>query len=162
MSYRIRVRSPTGLEVEIEGDKDFVESKLADLGWLVGLLERGRQSAQRPTSATPLDGKPSFMEFASLLSPKTNGEKVLSVAYYLYKWEDKDVTYEDIEQYFKHARWPMPRNVRDVMSNLIKEGYMEDVGKINERKAFRILMKGIRLIEESLQGGGMESCVGSD
>lgn len=154
MSYKIRVRSPTGFEIEIEGDKDFIESKLVDLGWLEGLLNKAESPAQRMMQAAAPDGKPSFIEFASLLDPKTNGEKVLAVAYYLYKWKDKDITYDDVEQYFRYARWPLPGNVRDVMSNLIRDGYMEEAGKINDRKTFRILLKGIRLIEESLREGG--------
>ncbi|MCS7132348.1 MAG: hypothetical protein N3F65_02345 [Nitrososphaeria archaeon] len=153
MSYRVRIRSPTGFEIEIEGDRDFIESKLTDLGWLENLLDKTGSPAQKVMRVAPTDRKPSFMEFASLLNPKTNGEKVLAVAYYFYKWEDKDVTYDDVEQYFKHARWSMPGNVRDVMSNLIRDGYMEEAGKINDRKTFRILLRGIKLIEESLQGG---------
>ena len=34
MSYRVKLRS-AGFELEIEGDRDFVESKLADLSWLL-------------------------------------------------------------------------------------------------------------------------------
>lgn len=154
MSYRVRIRSSTGFEIEVEGDKDFIDSKLADLGWLDKLLDKAGSTAQRGAQAPLPHGKPSFTEFASLLNPETNGERVLAIAYYLYKWENRDITYEDVEQYFRHVRWPMPGNVRDVMSNLIKDGYMEDAGKVNDRKAFRILLKGIKLIEESIQGGG--------
>ncbi|RLG03321.1 MAG: hypothetical protein DRN54_03050, partial [Thaumarchaeota archaeon] len=88
-----------------------------------------------------------------LLNPKTNWEKFLSIAYYLYRWEGKDLTYEDVEKYYGQARWPMPRNMWDVMSNLIREGYMEDAGKQNDRKAFRILRKGIEYVESALKRG---------
>ena len=154
MSYRIKLRS-AGFELEIEGDRDFVESKLADLSWLEKILDKAGSAAPAEPQPLSRDRKPSFIEFASTVNPKTNGEKVLTIAYYLYKWEDRDVTYEEIEQYYRRARWPMPGNVRDVMSNLIREGYMEDAGKINDRKAFRILQKGIRLVEESVQRGGV-------
>ena len=153
MSYRIRLRS-TGFELELEGDREFVESKLADLSWLEKILDKAGAAAHAESRPLTSGRKPSFIEFASLMNPRTNGEKVLTIAYYLYKWENRDVTYEDIEQYYRRARWPMPGNVRDVMSNLIREGYMEDAGKISDRKAFRILQKGIKLIEEAVQRGG--------
>lgn len=152
MSYKIKLRS-SGFEVEIEGDRDFVESKLANLGWLEKLLNRAGAPAPSEAQTLQLDRKPSFIEFASLINPETNSKRVLTIAYYLYKWENRDVTYEDLEQYFEHARWPKPGNIRDVMSNLIREGYMEDAGKINERKVFRILSRGIRSIEEFIRGG---------
>jgi len=153
MSYRIKLRS-TGFELELEGDREFVESKLADLSWLEKILDKAGAVAHAESRLLTSGRKPSFIEFASLMNPRTNGEKVLTIAYYLYKWENRDVTYEDIEQYYRRARWPMPGNVRDVMSNLIREGYMEDAGKISDRKAFRILQKGIKLIEEAVQRGG--------
>lgn len=153
MSYRIKLRS-TGFELELEGDREFVESKLADLSWLEKILDKAGAVAHVESRPLTSGRKPSFIEFASLMNPRTNGEKVLAIAYYLFKWEDRDVTYEDIEQYYRRARWPMPGNVRDVMSNLIREGYMEDAGKIGDRKAFRILQKGIKLIEEAVQRGG--------
>lgn len=154
MTYKFRLRSGS-LELELEGDKEFLESKLSDLSWLDAFLEKfsGPGKPIQIKEAPQLSEKPSFVEFASLLNPKTNWEKFLSIAYYLYKWKGKDLTYEDVEKYYGQARWPMPRNIWDVMSNLIREGYMEDAGKQNDRKAFRILRKGIEYVEASLKRG---------
>ncbi len=153
MSYKIKLRTD-GFELEIEGDREFVESKLSDLGWLDELFGK-LGSAEIPAAKILKTGgeKPAFTEFANLVTPKKNWEKFLTIAYYLYKWEDRDITYEDVEKFYKRIRWPMPGNSRDVMSNLIKEGYMEEAGKLNDRKAFRILQKGIRYVEEALQRG---------
>jgi len=154
MTYKFRLRSGS-LELEIEGDKEFLESKLSDLSWLDAIFEKlgGLGKPVQVKEAPPVSEKPSFVEFASLLNPKTNWEKFLSIAYYLYRWEGKDLTYEDVEKYYGQARWPMPRNMWDVMSNLIRDGYMEDAGKQNDRKAFRILRKGIEYVESALKRG---------
>ena len=37
MSYKIKLRSE-GVELEIEGDKEFIESKLSDRNWLDEIL----------------------------------------------------------------------------------------------------------------------------
>ena len=38
------------------------------------------------------------------------------------------------------------------MSDLIKDGYMEEAGKMNGKKAFRILRKGIKYVENKFRG----------
>ncbi len=149
MSYKFRLKAGN-LELELEGDREFLEARLSDLGWLDEIL--GRLGGVKLVAGA--EEKPSFVEFASRINPRTNWEKFLTIAYYLYRWEDRDLTYEDVENYYRQARWPMPGNARDVMSNLIREGYMEDAGRRNDRKAFRILRKGIEHVEEILARGG--------
>jgi len=154
MSYRIRVNLGR-IDLEIEGDKGFIEEKLSDLGWLKKLLEdleAFEKISVKVDREAELE-KPSFIEYISSFEPRTNPQRFLAIAYYLYKYENRDITYEDIENYYKHARWPLPGNPRDVMSNLIREGFMEDAGKIDGKKAFRILRKGIGFIESLLRGG---------
>ena len=153
MSYKIRLKAE-GFELEIEGDREFVESKVSDLSWLDEVFEKvGSKKAISGEKAETVEEKPAFTEFANRVSPKKNWEKFLTIAYYLYRWENRDLTYEDVKNFYKRIRWPMPGNARDVMSNLIKEGYMEEAEKLNDRKAFRILQKGIRYVEEALQRG---------
>ncbi len=143
------------MELELEGDREFLETKLGDLSWLDEILRKlGGVRLKAGAGEKVLEGeKPSFVEFASRINPRTNWEKFLIIAYYLYKWEDRDLTYEDVENYYRQARWPMPGNARDVMSNLIREGYMEGAGRRNDRKAFRILRRGIEHVEEILARG---------
>lgn len=143
------------MELELEGDREFLEAKLGDLSWLDEILGKlGGVRLEAGAGEKVLEGeKPSFVEFASRINPRTNWEKFLIIAYYLYKWEDRDLTYEDVENYYRQARWPMPGNARDVMSNLIREGYMESAGRRNDRKAFRILRRGIEHVEEILARG---------
>ena len=155
MSYKFRLKSGN-LELELEGDREFLEARLMDLSWLDDILAKlgGAGRAEQPEESLKAEEKPSFVEFASQINPEANWEKFLTIAYYLYRWEGKDyLTYEDVGSYYRQARWPMPGNERDVMSKLIREGYMEDAGKINDRKAFRILRKGIDHIEEILRRG---------
>jgi len=160
MTYRLRVKVG-GLELELEGDREFLEARFADLSWIDALLERlgglGRQEtvkAPQQLAVMTTASFSSFVEFASHVNPEKNWEKFLTIAYYLYRQEGRDLTYEDVEKYYAQARWPMPRNVWDVMSHLIREGYMEDAGKQNDRKVFRILRKGIEYVEKLMSGGG--------
>ncbi|MCC6023790.1 MAG: hypothetical protein LZ166_03635 [Thaumarchaeota archaeon] len=159
MTYRLRIKVG-GLELELEGDREFLEARFADLSWVDALLERlgglGRQEMIRVShqQAAAAASFSSFVEFASHVNPEKNWEKFLTIAYYLYRQEGRDLTYEDVEKYYTQARWPMPKNVWDVMSHLIREGYMEDAGKQNDRKVFRILRKGIEHVERLMSGGG--------
>jgi len=150
MSYRVKV-SLKGVEVEIEGDREFIEAKLGDLSWLDGFLEKMGGAAAM--EAEKLEEKPSFVEFASTLEPKSHPQRFLTIAYYLYKWEGKDVTYDDLEEYYRKARWPTPSNPRDVAGDLVREGFIEDAGRIDGRKTFRILQKGIRFVESRFREG---------
>ncbi len=147
MSYRVRVLS-NGVEVEVEGDREFVEAKLSDLSWLEAMLERlsamegGRGEAGE---------KPSFIEFADRLDPKSHPQRFLTIAYYLYKWEGRNVGYDDFEEYYRKARWPTPSNPRDVVGDLVRDRLFEDAGRVNGKKVFRILRKGIRFVENGFR-----------
>lgn len=156
MTYRLRIKFGE-LELELEGDRDFLEAKFADMSWIDALLERlgalERQAGLKPPQPA-LSSFSSFVEFASVVNPEKNWERFLTIAYYLYRQEGRDLTYEDVERYYGQARWPMPKNIWDVMSHLIREGYMEDAGRQNDRKAFRILRKGIEYVERLMGGGG--------
>ncbi|MEM0329430.1 MAG: hypothetical protein QXU12_01860 [Nitrososphaerota archaeon] len=158
MTYRLRIKLG-GLELELEGDREFLEARFADLSWIDALLERlgnlEQQRAVKPPQQQAVVGSfSSFVEFAGRVNPEKNWEKFLTIAYYLYSQEGRDLTYDDVEKYYAQARWPMPKNVWDVMSHLIREGYMEDAGKQNDRKIFRILRKGIEHVERLMGGGG--------
>ena len=152
MSYKVKLKTG-GFELEIEGDREFVESRISDLSWLDSIFDKLGASEAFKKEESLVEGKPAFTEFANRVDPKRNWEKFLTIAYYLYRWENRDVTYEDIKNFYRKIRWPIPGNIRDVMSNLIKEGYMEEADRLNDRKAFRILQKGIRYIEEAAARG---------
>lgn len=154
MSYRVRV-SLGGIELELEGDREFVESRLTDLEWLDKLLEKAASRAALPAKSAKvvksLGPKPPFNEFASEFSPKSHSQRILTIAYYLYKWEDRNFTYEDVEKLYEHARWPMPNNPWQTVSELIRKGFIEEADRLDGRKSFRILDKGIRFVESGFR-----------
>ncbi len=150
MSYRVRV-SVNGAEIEVEGDREFVAERLENLEWLEEVVNR-LGGTSKP-SGRNVGEKPSFVEFASSFEPKSHPQRFLTVAYYLYKWEDRDITYDDLEEYYRKARWPMPSNPRDVAGDLVRDGYIEDAGRVNGKKAFRILQKGIKFVENGFREG---------
>ncbi|MCS7125721.1 MAG: hypothetical protein NZ929_02265 [Aigarchaeota archaeon] len=150
-TYRIKLNL-NGLEVEIEGDKEFVESKLSDLSWVDNLTQKLVGRGVKPSSKIAISKSgSSFTELSSQLNPQSHLQKILTIAYYLYSREDRDFTYDDIENYYEQRRWSRPSNPRDAVSDLIKEGYIEESSKINGKKSFRILEKGIRYVESGFK-----------
>lgn len=147
ITYRIKL-SMNGIELEIEGDREFVESKISDLSWIDSFSQKFQEQTTRPLSKIALTAKkPSFTEFSTDLNPQTHLERILTIAYYLYKFEERDFTYDDVENFYEQRRWPRPANPRQAVSDLIEEGYIEESGKTNGKKSFRILEKGIRYVE---------------
>jgi len=146
-TYRVRLNL-NGVEIEVEGDRDFVESKISDLNWIDAISNKLQGLAARhPSRVISIDKKMSFTEFSTELNPQTHLQRILTIAYYLYRFEGRDFTYEDIESFYEQRRWPRPANPRQAVSDLIEEGYIEESGKTNGRKSFRILEKGIRYVE---------------
>jgi len=150
MTYRVRI-SIGGLEIEIEGDKEFIEERFSDLSWLDKFLEKvkPRESIKQ---GELIGEKLSFTEYVDEIEPETHLQRFLTIAYYLHKHEGRDMTYDDVKDYYQRVRWPTPKNLSDVMSDLIKDGYMEEAGKMNGKKAFRILRKGIKYVENKFRG----------
>lgn len=149
-TYRIRLNL-NGLEIEVEGDKEFVESKISDLSWIDTLSQKLQTQAGKQTSSVSrivsTEAKPSFTEFSTEINPQTHLQRILTIAYYLYRFENRDFTYEDVENFYEQRRWPRPANPRQAVSDLIEEGYIEEAGKTDGKKNFRILEKGIRYVE---------------
>ena len=150
MTYRVRV-SVGGLEMEVEGDREFVEERLSDLAWLDKVLEKVR-SHESIKQGELIGEKLSFTEYVDELEPETHPQRFLTIAYYLHRHEGRDMTYDDVKDYYQRVRWPTPKNLSDVMSDLIKDGYMEEAGKLDGKKAFRILRKGIKYVENKFRG----------
>jgi len=150
MTYRVRV-SVGGLEMEVEGDKEFVEERLSDLAWLDKVLEKVK-SHESIKQGEFIGEKLSFTEYVDELEPETHPQRFLTIAYYLHRHEGRDMTYDDVKDFYQRVRWPTPKNLSDVMSDLIKDGYMEEAGKLDGKKAFRILRKGIKYVENKFRG----------
>ena len=150
MTYRVRI-SIGGLEIEIEGDKEFIEERFSDLSWLDKFLEKvkPRESIKQ---GELIGEKLSFTEYVDEIEPETHPQRFLTIAYYLHRHEGRDMTYDDVKDFYQRVRWPTPKNLSDVMSDLIKDGYMEEAGKMNGKKAFRILRKGIKYVESKFRG----------
>ena len=150
MTYRVRV-SVGGLEMEVEGDREFVEERLSDLAWLDKVLEKVK-SHESIKQGELIGEKLSFTEYVDELEPETHPQRFLTIAYYLHRHEGRDMTYDDVKDFYQRVRWPTPKNLSDVMSDLIKDGYMEEAGKLDGKKAFRILRKGIKYVENKFRG----------
>lgn len=154
--YRIRLNL-NGLEIEVEGDKEFVEARLSDLSWIDTLSQKLQARVTKQTPPDPkiisTEGKPSFTEFSTEFNPQNHLQRIITIAYYLCRFENRDFTYDDVESFYEQRRWPRPANPRQAVSDLIEEGYIEEAGKANGKKSFRILEKGIRYVESRFKEG---------
>ncbi|MCF8884981.1 MAG: hypothetical protein QXK95_03080 [Nitrososphaerota archaeon] len=150
-TYKLRINMK-GVEIDLEGDKEFIESKLSNLDWIDAILQKiGSLPQAVQHKYIPVSKEVSFTEFSSNLNPQTHLQRILTIAYYLYKYEGRDFTYDDLETYYEQRRWPRSANPRQAVSDLIQEGYIEESGKTNGKKTFRILEKGIKYVESGFR-----------
>lgn len=150
-SYKIRIRIGDK-EIEVEGDKEFVEKNAEALFSKI-------YGATRETGATQ-EEKLTFNEFINEKAKifgrdpdQLSGfQKVLLIAYYVFKFENRDFTYEDIERYAQEARLSGLANPRQYMSEIIRKGLVKE-GEVSKdkKKTFKILRGGIQYVESGFK-----------
>ncbi|RLG63241.1 hypothetical protein DRO02_06750 [archaeon] len=140
---RIRIRFGD-VEVEIEGEVSFVERKFNEILDRI-LSERKVIRGVKEVSAGAEEI--SFAEFVSMLPEKITDEvKILAIAYYLKKYEGKNLTYEDIPAFCEKVSWRKIHGsyARKLTSSLVRKKLLER----EARGVFRILRDGEERIEE--------------
>jgi len=153
--YRIRVKFGS-TEIEVQGDKEFVESKFNEL-----LQSLSKEITAAPEQPKITGERISFPEFIAEKSRNigkdpanlTGPQKMMSIAYYIYKYESRDFSYDDVAAGASEARLSGLTNPRQYTSDLIKKGYLQEVQCPQEekKKCFRILRRGIQFIESNFQ-----------
>ncbi len=133
---RIRFRQ-SDLEIEIEGDREFVETHFNKF------LQRFQLS--------PFEGVETKDKILNRLleqkQPSSHSEKVLLFAYYLEKYKKlKAFTAEEIGRCYQETRIPQPRNINDLIRKLPGE-YVMEVGRKERKKAWRLTREGISYVE---------------
>lgn len=98
--------------------------------------------------------KLSFGEFARQKNPKTSLEKSITIIYYVWKYENRNFTYDDIETHCKKVAWPTYSNPAVLIKELKRKGFIEEVGENSEGKIeYRILENGIKFVENNFKKG---------
>ncbi len=94
--------------------------------------------------------KISIFEFIKQKKLETHVDKVVGMAYYLYKYKNIDpFNVKDIEKMYEEARISLPKNLSDIIAKLAKnKGYFIECNeKKDGLKAWKISASGIEYIE---------------
>lgn len=94
--------------------------------------------------------KKSIKEFILEITPKGDVQNTLCIAYYLEKFENKDIlTSGEIKKFFKDAKLKPPTNVPDKVQKAIGRGW---IAKGDKRGEFYLTSSGEALIEAKFEG----------
>ena len=91
-----------------------------------------------------------FATFAKSKGPKTHEERAITIGYYVWKFENKNFTYDDIVTYCKKIGWPTYTNSSVLLRQLKKKAWIEEGEKNSDGKIeFRVIMDGISEVENN-------------
>jgi len=165
-NYRARFKFPD-IEVEVEGDREFVDKHLTTLLELLkqpklteGLVEEKVEKKAPPKPRKPrgrrakaelvLEKTPeiSIEEFFEQKKPKTHNEAVLVISYWLTKYAGKkEIRPKDIRLVFEQLKTRKPGNVGQHIRILSdpKKGFLKRGQKTGR---YFLTPKGIELVEK--------------
>ncbi|MDP3012902.1 MAG: nucleotidyl transferase AbiEii/AbiGii toxin family protein, partial [Candidatus Subteraquimicrobiales bacterium] len=153
--YSIRYKRGD-LEIEVQGDKAFVEGKFKEL------LDMKPEIVQKETYVPPPEQslseggkKISLAEFLGTKNPKSHGDKILTFGYFLEKNRGYSAfNLNDIEACYKEARLPKTKNFSTYITQLIRDGYLVDAEeKKDNKKAWELTAGGLKYVEELASEG---------
>jgi hypothetical protein len=94
--------------------------------------------------------KIAFATFVQQKNPKNHEERAATIGYYLWKYENKNFTNDDISSYCKKVSWPTYSNPTMLIRRLKSKGWIEEIEKNSEGKIeYRILIDGIKQVENN-------------
>lgn len=97
--------------------------------------------------------KASIQEFILSKKPKNDVQKLLSISYYLEKYEGiSSFNVRDLENNFRAAKEKVPKNVGDIVQKNIKKGYMMKAEeKKDDLKAWLLTNSGEKHVENEFK-----------
>lgn len=152
LTYVLRYKKGD-IEIEVQGDKAFVEEKFKELLNLGGQAAEKREKA--PGEQITQTEKPmSLGEFMNRINPKSHGDKILVFGYYLEKIKGyESFNLDDIEKCYQDARLPKTKNFSPYITHLIRQGYlMDSEQKKDNKKAWKLTKNGIDYVENYEKG----------
>lgn len=153
--YTIRYRKGD-LEIEVQGDKVFVEEKFKEL---LSLKPMGAQKEPTISPASKsLDEtgkKVSLAEFLKTKNLKSHGDKILAFGYFLEKAKGfSSFNLDEIEGCYMEARLPKTKNFSPYITQLIRDGILMDAAeKKDNKKAWTLTESGLKYVEGLVQEG---------
>lgn len=128
-----------------EPEKDILTSIVEILESIIG----------RYATYSEITREMSIFEFIKQKKLETHIDRVVGMAYYLYKYKGVDpFNVKDIEKMYEEARVSLPKNLSDIIAKLAKnKGYFIECNeKKDGLKAWKISASGIEYIESLPEG----------
>jgi len=142
-NYRIRYKKGD-FEVELQGDKDWVDSKFKE-------LTESKTISPAVTSSKGVVPATSLVEFIKAKgNPSDHTDIAIIFSYWLHK-KEKMISYNktDIENCYAKARITKPANVTDLMNRVQGKGYVMPASeKKDNKKAWVITRSGENYVEQ--------------
>ena len=153
-TYRIRLRK-ANIEIEVEGDKEFVEKHIEELKKeLLKITEETPSQEKTVSTIVEREEKElediSLAEFYKKKQPKDHNEIVVVFAYWLTVKESKEeFRPKDIEKCYSRIGIKKPTNIPQTMKTLAS-GTKAYLIKTEKRGIYKISMLGKDLVEKEL------------
>jgi len=146
------------VEIEVQGDKDFVENKFRELL----SLETSALSSipkEKPKSTSTKKGRISITEFLKGKTIKSHTDRVLVFGYYLEKIENiSPFNLNDITRCYRNTRIPKAKNFHYYIGQLISRKYlMHAPKKKDNKKAWMLTDAGIEYVKTFESAKGKEN-----
>jgi predicted nucleotidyltransferase component of viral defense system len=138
------------LEIEVQGDKAFVEEKFKELLEIKPVIPQKESVVTSPIQfQEEASRKVSMGEFLKSKDPKSHGDKILVFGYYLENFIDESsFNLNDIEKCYNQARIPKTKNFPQYIAQLIRDGYLMDFEeKKDNKKAWILTDSGLKYVE---------------
>jgi len=136
-------------EIEVHGDKDFVESKFKEFLELKKPAEVQHPIQKDEVSKTPPEKKYSLAEYLKTKDDKSHSDKILIFAFYLEEYENmSSFSLNDIEQCYKKVRIPKTKNFSPYIRQITHNGYITEASeKKDSKKAWTLTQNGIDYVK---------------
>jgi hypothetical protein len=93
-----------------------------------------------------------FPTFAKSKAPKTHEERAITIGYYIWKFENRNFTYDDVISYCKKIGWPTYTNSTVLIKQLKNKAWIEEWQKNSNGKIeFRVIIDGISQVENNFK-----------
>ena len=136
-------------------NKKTIEERVHVLEQKITKLEEKLLTKSKDADATsvPIGKKLSVKEFMLEKKPKGDVQKTLSIAYYLEQYENMAaINVDDLTQYFRLAKEPVPGNLNDKVNMNIRKGHItEAASKKESKKAWVVTNTGEKFIESNFE-----------
>jgi len=138
------------LEIEVQGDKEFVEEKFKELLKVKSVTVSEETVSPPSTKSRGVGGKRmSLAEFLKTKNPKGHDDTILFFGYFIEKIEGaSSFNVDDIKKCYRDAKIPPTKNIPTYTTILTKKGYVMDAGdKKDNKKAWVLTKSGEEYVE---------------